>query len=123
MKLSEIKLDEGLVDAAILMTIASIVENGISNGAQTVALARCFMAIQDGYIGMANNFAAYYNTFFPTKDMLDSIKALSKGEAQKFATMVYQVLHAKDEQVASYMQSMSAITDMMYYATAASANE
>lgn len=122
MKLSEIKLNEGQVDAAILITVASIITTGLTNGAQTVALAKCIMAIKAGYVGVATNFAAYYNEFFPSKDFLDSLKALSKGETQQLATSVYQILKAKDEQLASFIQTAE-IADFIRFATASSSNE
>ena len=123
MKLHELKLDEGLVDADIFNTIRGILDTGITNGAQTVALAKCVMAIRDGKIGISDNFNGYYNLFFPNKEMIDSIKALSKENVQQLANFVLRILEAKDTQLASLVNPTANIHDFLFYATAAEAND
>lgn len=123
MKLRELKLSEGLVDATILSIITSIVNSGITNMAQTVAIAKCLMMIKDGQLAIALNFYGYYDVFFPDKALIDSLKALSKEETQQLATFVLSILEMKDVQLASLVQQTSSVSDFLYYATAASANE
>lgn len=122
MKLSEIKLNEGQVDIGTLMVVAGIAKAGLVDGTQAVTLAKCLMAIRAGYVGVTTNFAAYYNEFFPSKELLDSLKHLSKEETQQLALVVFNVLKYKDEQLASFVQTKE-IEDVLYYATAASSNE
>jgi len=100
MKLREIKLVEGQVDITTLMVIDAIAKNGITDGAQTLTLARAVMALEQGDIMCIRNFNAYYDQFFPKKDLIDSLKALSKGEAQKLGAYVLSMLKAKDTQLA-----------------------
>jgi hypothetical protein len=123
MKLHEIKVSEGLVDGTILQTIASITETGLTNGAQTVTLAKCILAIRDGKIGIANNFDAYLNQMTPDNRLIGDLKALSQGDAQKVASVVFQVLSMKNTQVASFVSPLRTIEDFILYATQASANE
>lgn len=122
MKLHEIKVSEGLIDGAVLKTVSDIVQAGITNGAQTVTLAKCILAIRDGRIGIANNFDSYFNSLFPNKELIDEIKALSKEDAHKVAVIVFQILSTKNTQVASF-NGLNTIEDYLLYVTQASANE
>ena len=123
MKLHEIKVSEGLVDPSILYTVAQIANSGITNGAQTVTLAKCIMAIRDGQIGIAVSVDGYLNTLFPEKALIDDIKALPKETAQRIAMVVCQILQAKNEQIARYVGPFITLDDFLLYATEASANE
>lgn len=122
MKLHELKLNEGLVDAAILITIRQVLGSGITNGVQITTLAKALMAIEKGYTFSASNFNAYFNEFFPAKDLLDSLKALSKENAQQLAAFVLNILEAKNVQLASY-GSFRSIGEIIAYATKAEAND
>lgn len=122
MKLHEIKVSEGLVDGAVLKTVSDIVQTGITNGAQTVTLAKCILAIRGGRIGIANNFDSYLNSLSPNKELIDEIKALSKEDAHEVANVVFQILSTKNTQVASF-NGLNTIEDYLLYATQASANE
>lgn len=122
MKLHEIKVSEGLVDGAVLKTVSDMVQTGITNGAQTVILAKCILAIRDGYIGIANNFDAYLNSLSPDKELIDEIKALSKEDAYEVANVVFQILSTKNTQLA-FFNGLNTIEDYLLYATQASANE
>jgi type VI protein secretion system component VasF len=123
MKLHEIKLGEGLVDTSVFNVVRQVCTDGITNGAQTVALAKCILAIQAGKVGIADNFNEYYNTFFPTKELINEVKTLSKENAQQLATFILRVLELKDTQLASLATQTADIQSLLYYACAAEAND
>lgn len=122
MKLQELKINEGLVDVTILMTLRSIAANGISGSVDTTTLAKSLMAIFKGYTFSTSNFNAYFNEFFPVKAVTDELKSLSKESAQQLAMFVLSSLEMKNVQLASY-GSFKSIGEIIAYATRAEAND
>lgn len=122
MKLQELKINEGLVDVTILMTIRGIAANGISGSVDTTTLAKSLMAIFKGYTFSTSNFNAYFNEFFPAKVVTDELKSLSKESAQQLAMFVLSSLEMKNVQLASY-GSFKSIGEIIAYATRAEAND
>jgi hypothetical protein len=122
MKLNELKINEGLVDATILMTLRGIAADGIKTAVHTTTLAKALMAVQKGYTFQASNFNAYFNEFFPPKVVIDSLKVLSKENAQQLAFFVLSVLEQKNVQLAS-LGSFKSIGEIIAYATRAEAND
>lgn len=122
MKLKDIKLNEGHVDAAVLFTLTEVARHGITDDSQVVVLAKCLMAIQEGHVGTAVNFNAYYNEFFPGTGLLNSLSSLSKEEILQLAAFVLRVLKAKDEQLAS-LRALEYYQTFLTYATQAEAND
>jgi hypothetical protein len=122
MKLKELQINEGLVDPAILATLQAIDANGIGYTLHALILAKALMAIQQGYTFSVSNFNAYFNEFSPKLDVLDSVRALSKENAQQLAAFASNHLQAKNAQVAS-SGSFRSIGEIIAYATKAEAND
>lgn len=122
MKLQELKMIEGLVDATILMSLRSVAVNGITDGAQVTNLAKSLMAIFHGYTVNTTNFNAYFNEFFPTKSVTDELKSLSTQRARQLAVFALSTLEAKNTQLAS-LSSFKSIGEIIAYATRAEIND
>jgi hypothetical protein len=122
MKLREITLVEGLVDITTLMTIGEVVRNGITNNAQTLIVAKSILAIQKSQAAETNNFNSYFNEFSPSKDLLDSVKALSIQDDKKLAIFLLNILSQKSVQLMS-LPSLNSVTDFLYCAAQAEAND
>lgn len=122
MKLQDLKINEGLVDVTILMTLRQISVNGISSSVDVTTLAKSLMAIYKGYTFSTSNFNAYFNEFFPVKIVIDEVKSLSKESAQQLALFVLSTLETKNVQLASY-DSFKSIGEIIAYATKAEAND
>jgi hypothetical protein len=122
MKLQELNLNEGQVDVNILMLIQQIVDSGITSTIHATTLAKSIMCIQQGYTFIASSFNAYFNEMFPTKELLDSLKALVKKDAQQIAASVLSVLTDRNilEVPPSYFTS---VKDILVYATQSQAND
>jgi hypothetical protein len=122
MKLREITLVEGLVDITTLMTIGEVVRSGITNNAQTLIIAKSILAIQKAQVAETNNFNSYFNEFSPSKDLLDSVKALSVQDNKKLAIFLLDILSNKSVQLMS-LPSLNSVTDFLYCAAQAEAND
>lgn len=122
MKLNELKINEGLVDATILMSLDTVVARGITNTVEVTVLAKSLMAIFKGYTFSTSEFNSYFNEFFPMKVVTDEIKALPKERAQQLAFFALSTLNAKNVQLASY-DSFKSIGEIIAYATRTEAND
>jgi hypothetical protein len=122
MKLNELKLNEGLVDATILMTMRSVASKGLTDDSQVATLAKSLMAVIKGFTFNSTNFNAYFNEFFPTKVVTDELKSLSQEEVKQLASYALGFLEAKNVQLASY-GSFKSIGEIIAYATRAEAND
>lgn len=122
MKLKDFKLLEGQVEIEVLMTLNQIIENGITNTAQLLVLAKAIISIRSGFVDVVVNFPQFYNECFPNKAMLDEIRALSVEDAKALASLVGQVLAEKNEQLANVFKEAE-IQKIIYYSTAANAND
>lgn len=122
MKLQELKLNEGLVDISILMTLRAVAARGVSNSADVTTMSKALMAIEKGYTFNAVNFNAYFNEFSPPKIVIDAVKGLSSDAAKQLALFLLQTLEAKNTQLAS-LGSFKSIGEIIAYATRAEAND
>jgi hypothetical protein len=122
MKLQELRINEGLVDISILMTIRSVAMKGTSSNADVLTMSKALMAIEKGYTFNAVNFNAYFNEFSPPKVVIDAVKGLSTDNAKQLALFLLQTLEAKNTQLAS-LGSFKSIGEIIAYATRAEAND
>jgi len=122
MKLQELKLNEGLVDISILMTLRSVAMQGVSSNSDVFTMSKALMAVEKGYTFKASNFNAYYNEFSPPKIVIDAVKGLSSDAVKQLALFLLQTLEAKNTQLAS-LGSFKSIGEIIAYATRAEAND